>query len=166
MKSRIVDRDTLAIIWRHPFHFLSLGFGAGVIAMAPGTMGTLVTIPIYIYLQQHPLWLYALATFVMLIAGIGLCAYTARALKTHDHPGIVWDEIVGFLITMLAVPFTWYWLLLGFALFRLFDIWKPFPIKLLDRKVAGGLGIMLDDVVAGVYAWASLWLLIYVTDLF
>lgn len=164
MKQAIINRDTMAIVWRHPIHFLSLGFGAGISAIAPGTIGTLAAIPIYYLLQTQSLPIYISVTIAMFIIGIGLCGYTARALNTHDHPGIVWDEIVGFLITMIAIPFTWYWLLSGFLLFRLFDIWKPFPIKQMDKRITGGLGIMLDDVLAGLYAWACLWALIYLTD--
>ena len=166
MKQAIINRDTIAIVWRHPIHFLSLGFGAGVLAIAPGTMGTVAAIPIYYFLQTQTLLIYISVTIAMFFVGIGLCAYTARALNTHDHPGIVWDEIVGFLITMMAIPFTWYWVLCGFLLFRLFDIWKPFPIKQMDKHITGGLGIMLDDVLAGLYAWSCLWMLIYLTGRF
>jgi phosphatidylglycerophosphatase A len=100
---------------------------------------------------------------LVLAAGLGiyLCGRTARDLGVHDHPGIVWDEFVGFWITMLLVPVHWVWILAGFVLFRLFDIWKPWPIRLVDRQVHGGFGIMLDDVLAGVYAWLVLQLLLY-----
>ena len=164
MKPAIINADTLNILWRHPFHFLALGFGAGISRYAPGTLGTVMAIPIYWLLQTQGLWIYLGVVLLMLIAGIGLCGYTARALNSHDHPGIVWDEFVGFLITMIAVPSTWYWLLLGFSLFRLFDIWKPFPIKQLDQRVRGGFGVMLDDVVAGIYAWFCLWGVIWLTS--
>lgn len=94
--------------------------------------------------------------FAAAIIGIFLCGEAARELKVHDHPGIVWDEFVGFWITMIAVPVTGLNILLGFALFRLFDIWKPWPISWCDKHVHGGLGIMLDDVLAGVLALACL----------
>ena len=81
---------------------------------------------------------------------------TARHLGVHDHPGIVWDEFVGYWLTMTAAPLTWQWLLLGFCLFRVFDILKPWPIRQVDRRVGGGFGIMLDDVLAGVFAWLVL----------
>jgi phosphatidylglycerophosphatase A len=93
--------------------------------------------------------------------GIYLCEVTARDLGVHDHSGIVWDEIVGYLITMFFIPFDWRLVILGFLLFRLFDIWKPWPISWLDRKVSGGLGIMLDDLLAGVYALIMLQIFIY-----
>jgi phosphatidylglycerophosphatase A len=93
------------------------------------------------------------------VVGVWVCDTASRDLGVHDHPGIVWDEIAGFLLTMLAAPPGWQWILVGFALFRLFDIWKPWPIGWLDRRVAGGLGIMLDDLVAGVFAAAILQLM-------
>jgi phosphatidylglycerophosphatase A len=88
--------------------------------------------------------------------GIYVCGESARRLGVHDHPGIVWDEITGFAVTMLAVPATMYWVVAGFALFRLFDIWKPWPIREADHSLSGGLGIMLDDVIAGFFAAAIL----------
>jgi phosphatidylglycerophosphatase A len=89
---------------------------------------------------------------VFFAIGVWLCHGTARDLGLADHPGIVWDEIVGYLITMTAAPAGWTWIVLGFVLFRLFDIWKPWPISWLDRNIKGGLGIMLDDALAGTYA--------------
>ena len=92
--------------------------------------------------------------------GVYLCQYTTDALGVHDHSGIVWDEFVGFWITMIAAPLSWKWILLGFVLFRIFDILKPWPVKLADAKLKGGLGIMLDDVLAGLYALACLQLIL------
>jgi phosphatidylglycerophosphatase A len=89
----------------------------------------------------------------MFVFGIWLCQITEQALGAHDHPSIVWDEIVGFLITMFMVPIGWEWMIAGFLLFRAFDIWKPFPIRQIERRVRGGLGNMLDDALAAVYAW-------------
>ena len=136
----------------NPIHFLSFGFGSGYVPIAPGTFGTLAAIPVFLLLSQFQLWLYVVIVVLMLIAGIGLCGYTSRALGVHDHKAIVWDEVVGFMITMLLVPPSLVNICIGFALFRLFDIWKPWPIHLLDKHVHGGLGIMLDDVVAGIFA--------------
>lgn len=90
------------------------------------------------------------------VGGVYLCGFTARALGVHDHSGIVWDEIVGYFVTMFAAPEGWQWVLAGFVLFRFFDIVKPWPIHWLDRRVGGGLGIMLDDIVAGLFALAGL----------
>lgn len=135
-----------------PGHFLALGFGSGMFPRAPGTAGTLAAIPVYYVAQMWGWGVYAGFLLAFTILGIGLCGRTAEALAVHDHPGIVWDEVVGFMITMLLVPAKPLLIVTGFALFRLFDIWKPWPIRKLDRSVGGGLGIMLDDVVAGIFA--------------
>lgn len=136
----------------NPVHLLAFGFGAGCSPFAPGTMGTLLAVGVYLPLSLLPLPVYGLMLAVIVVLGIWLCGRAARDLGVHDHPGIVWDEIAGYLLTMLAAPTGWIWVLFGFVLFRLFDIWKPWPINWLDRRVAGGLGIMLDDLVAGVFA--------------
>ena len=140
----------------HPVHLLSFGLGGGLSPYAPGTLGTLLAIPLYLLMAQLSLLPYLLITLVMLLAGIWMCAVTARNLGVHDHSGIVWDEVVGYLITMTLAPPGWLWVVIGFALFRLFDIWKPWPIRWADRKVHGGFGIMLDDVLAAIYAGGCL----------
>jgi phosphatidylglycerophosphatase A len=133
-------------------HLLAFGFGAGCSPKAPGTMGTLLAVGFYLPMSRLSLPVYALVLLGVVLLGIWLCGRAARDLGVHDHPGIVWDEIAGFLLTMFAAPTGWWWIVLGFALFRLFDIWKPWPIRWLDRRVAGGWGIMLDDLVAGLFA--------------
>lgn len=144
-------------VWRNPVHFLAFGFGSGAAPYAPGTFGTLVAIPAYLLLRPLPLPLYLVLTGLLFIAGVALCGRTARDIGVHDHSGIVWDEIVGYLLTMAAVPSGWPWIAGGFAAFRFFDIVKPWPIRRLDRDVGGGFGIMLDDVLAGLYAALALW---------
>lgn len=144
---------------RNPLHLLAFGFGAGCSPIAPGTVGTLAAVLLYLPLMQLPLALYAGLLLLVTLAGIWFCDRVSRDLGVHDHPGIVWDEIAGYLLTMFAAPAGWVWILVGFALFRLFDIWKPWPISWLDRRVGGGLGIMLDDLVAGVFAAACLQLI-------
>jgi phosphatidylglycerophosphatase A len=139
-------------VWRNPIHFLAFGFGSGALPRAPGTFGTLVAVPLFLLLAPLPLWTYLSLVAVLAVLGVWLCQVTSRDLGVHDHAGIVWDEIVGYLITMIAVPASWPWLVAGFVLFRLFDIIKPWPIGWADRHVHGGLGIMLDDVLAAVYA--------------
>lgn len=140
-------------VWRNPIHFLAFGFGSGAAPWAPGTFGTLMGVVIYLLLWQWlPLPYYAMLLVLAFIAGVAICHITARDLKVHDHGGIVWDEMLGYWLTLFAAPKGWLWIIIGFALFRLFDIWKPFPINYLDRRVHGGLGIMLDDVVAAIYA--------------
>ncbi len=145
----------------NPVQFLAFGCGAGLSPQAPGTAGTVVAVPLYLLLHPMPSASWLCLLIVMIVAGVWLCGRAARELGVPDHPGIVWDEIVGFLITMTAVAFSWSSLLLGFLLFRVFDIAKPWPISWLDRHVKGGLGIMLDDIAAGICAGAVLWLVNY-----
>jgi len=144
----------------HPVDFLALGFGSGLVPRAPGTAGTVAAIPVYLLLQPLALPYYAAIVTLLALAGIAICGQAASRLGVHDHPGIVWDEIVGYLVTMTFAPSGWLWIALGFALFRLFDIVKPWPINWFDRQVNGGLGIMLDDLVAGVFSAAVLQLLV------
>ena len=139
----------------NPVHFLALGFGSGLLKPAPGTWGTLVAVPLYLALIQvvSPSGLAYMAVVLLgFAAGVYLCGKTADDVGVHDHGAIVWDEIIGFLITMIALPASWLNIILGFALFRLFDIWKPWPIRVIDKSVHGGTGIMVDDVIAGVFA--------------
>lgn len=145
----------------HPVDLLGLGFGAGLTPVGPGTAGTVVAIPLYLLLQPFDLVVYLAITSVAFLAGIYICAHTATRLGVHDHGGIVWDEIVGYLVTMTAAPAGWEWVAGGFVLFRLFDIAKPWPIRWLDRHVHGGLGIMLDDLLAGIFAALVLQGLVY-----
>lgn len=145
----------------NPVHFLALGFGSGLIKPAPGTWGTLSAVPLYLILlmfMSSSSIAYLSIIVVTFLMGVYLCGQTAKDVGVHDHGAIVWDEIVGFLITMAFVPLTWSNVILGFVLFRFFDIIKPWPIKLLDQHVHGGFGIMIDDVLAGVFAWALLML--------
>lgn len=145
-----------------PVHFLAFGFGSGLSPKAPGTMGTLAAIPLYLLLMNLPLTGYLLAVLLISVAGVWICGESSRRLGVHDHGGIVWDEFAGFLLTMTAAPQGWAWIVLGFALFRLFDIWKPWPVRVADRQLHGGLGIMLDDILAGIYAWLVLQAVAYV----
>ena len=147
---------------RNPLHLLSLGLGSGLSPRAPGTCGTLAAVPLYLLLAQLPLAWYLLAVALAFLVGVYLCGYTSKALGVHDHGGIVWDEFVGYWITMIAVPASWQWILAGFVLFRLFDIFKPWPVKVADAKMTGGFGIMFDDVLAGLYALAILQILLLV----
>jgi len=148
---------------KNPIHALALGFGTGLVPKAPGTFGTLIGVLLYWWLSSLglSLSLYIAVTIACFVAGIWICQYTANALGVHDHPAIVWDEVVGYLITMMFAPSGWLWALIGFVLFRLFDIWKPWPIRTIDRSVHGGFGIMFDDVLAGFYAAIILALLTY-----
>lgn len=149
------------IVLSNPIHILAFGFGAGFSPIAPGTMGTLIAVPIFLLLGSISQVLYIIFVCICFIMGCWACGLTSKALSVHDHPGIVFDEIVGYLVTMALVPVTWYWVVIGFLLFRLFDIWKPWPIFLLDQRISGGFGIMLDDLVAGIYGLLSLHILIW-----
>ncbi len=149
-------------IFRDPCLFLAFGFGAGLSPKAPGTLGTLVAVPFYLLLTRMDRWSYVSVVVLTALLGIWICAQAAKKLGVHDHQGIVWDEMVGYWITMIAVPVSALTVLLGFILFRFFDIVKPWPIGEIDRKVTGGLGIMLDDIVAGLFSLVvihlSLWI--------
>ena len=137
---------------RSPTLLLAFGFGSGLSPKAPGTLGTLAAIPLWWLLAQLPLAGYLIVVLVSAIIGIYICGAAAKTLGVHDHGGIVWDEFVGLWIAMAALPVTWTSVILGFVLFRLFDILKPWPISWLDKKVSGGFGIMIDDVIAGLAA--------------
>lgn len=145
---------------KRPVCFLGLGFGTGLAPKAPGTFGTLAAIPIYWLMQDLPLAIYLFLTILAFVAGIWICQQSADWLQKEDPSAVVWDEIVGYLVTMMAAPSGWQWILIGFVLFRLFDIWKPWPISYLDKNLHGGLGIMVDDVVAGIFSFVSLQILI------
>ncbi len=136
----------------NPAHLLSLGFGSGLSPKMPGTMGTVVGAGLYLLLPSMNWIIHLHLIIAAFLIGIFLCGYTAKALNVHDHPAIVWDEIVGYLITMFMVPKEWMWILIGFVLFRLFDIWKPWPISIADKQLKGGFGIMFDDVIAAIFA--------------
>ena len=151
------NKITTKTILTHPVHLLAFGFGSGLAPKAPGTFGTLIAIPLFLMIAHLPTAIYALICGLVIVGGVFICGYSAKALKVHDHPGIVWDEIAGFLITLFGFAASWQNILLGFILFRFFDIVKPWPIRWADRQVTGGLGIMLDDVIAGLFAWAGLY---------
>ena len=151
-KNKLTPKQILS----DPILFMAFGFGSGLAKKAPGTFGTLAAIPVYGLFAQTDSLIYSLLTILVTVVGVRICDIAAEKLGEHDFGGIVWDEIAGYLITMWLVPLTWKTILAGFILFRFFDILKPWPIKWLDRKVHGGFGIMIDDVLAGVFAGALL----------
>jgi len=139
------------IVFGSPSGFLAFGFGSGLSPFAPGTMGTLVAIPFIFVLRglgDPGFWILLVLLFLL---GVKLCGDVSRKLGVHDHGGIVWDEMVGYWLSAAFVPLQWPWLLMAFLLFRFFDILKPWPIRQLDKKVSGGFGIMIDDVVAAIF---------------
>lgn len=124
-------------------------------------MGTLAAIPLWWLLAQLPLTSYLIVVSIAAVVGIAICGRAADQMGVHDHGGIVWDEFVGFWIAMAALPITWQSVVLGFVLFRVFDILKPWPISWLDKRVSGGFGIMIDDVIAGLAAAVVIYFLGY-----
>ena len=147
-------------IWTNPIYCLAFGFGSGLSPIAPGTVGTFVAIPIYCVLAfLLNAKAYLIITLIAFFSGIFICKKVSDELGQHDHGGIVFDEIVGYLFTMFLVPLHSVWILLGFVLFRLFDIWKPYPIRWVDNHVKGGFGMMLDDLLAAVPAFFILQIL-------
>ena len=153
-------KDLNKKVLTNPVHFLAFGFGSGLAPFAPGTFGTLAAVPLFLLMQSLSLPVYLLITAVVCIVGIWICGKSSELLGVHDHSGIVWDEFAGYFVTMIAAPSGWVWIIIGFALFRLFDIWKPWPISVLDKQVHGGLGIMVDDILAGVFSFAILQLIV------
>lgn len=140
----------------NPVCFLAFGFGSGLAPKAPGTFGTLAAIPLCLLASDLPLPAYLALTLLMFVAGVWLCGRCEQILGIQDHSGIVWDEFVGLFITFAAAPVSFGTVVAGFLLFRLFDVLKPWPIGWFDRRVHGGFGIMLDDAIAGLFAWACL----------
>ena len=144
-------------VFSHPAHFFSFGFGSGLFPRSPGTAGTLVAFPLYWYLA--PRLTDALFIVVLIFAfaiGVWMCDKTGRELGVLDYGGIVWDEIVAFMLVLFFTPSGFVWQLLAFSLFRFFDIWKPEPIRHFDKTWHGGLGVMFDDILAAGYALLSL----------
>ena len=151
-------RPDLRFLLAHPAHLIAFGLGTGLAPKAPGTVGTLLGLPLF--------WAVTaiapdLPNQIMLIAaaflfGIWACARTGRALGVPDHGGIVWDEIVAFALVLMFTPTGGGWLLAAFGLFRFFDIVKPWPIRFFDTRLKNGFGVMFDDLLAAGYAIACL----------
>lgn len=159
--SKHENTPTFSQLIANPIHFLAFGFGSGLSPVAPGTAGTVVALPLFALMSLCSLPIYLAILTVVCVVGVYLCGKTAQDLGVHDHGGIVWDEFAGLFITLLpigvlanlpAINTCQFWLiaLYGFALFRLFDAVKPWPISWFDKNIHGGLGIMLDDVIAGI----------------
>lgn len=139
-----------------PAGFLAFGFGSGLSPWAPGTMGTLAAIPLAIVFKLLPVFVFWPLLLVLFLLGIYLCDVTEKRLGQHDPGGIVWDEMVAYWLTVAFVPLHWAWLAAAFVLFRAFDIFKPWPIRQVEKRFGGGLGIMLDDIVAALFAMVLL----------
>lgn len=151
-KRKYVPPAVPSSVWQNPWHFIAFGFGTGAIPIAPGTCGTLIAIPIYLYLCTYSYKMYFIFASLITLFSIWLCGKVSAELEVKDHQGMCLDEIVGFLVTMLGAPAGWGWIIIGFILFRCFDIWKPWPLAWIDTHITGGLGMILDDVAAGLYS--------------
>ncbi len=151
----------LKFLLAHPAHFFALGFGSGLAKKAPGTFGTLIGFPLFWLISNYALSTQLSVIFVLFVFGIYFCDKTGKALGVADHGAIVWDEIVAMMLVLTITPPHWLAWLLAFLLFRLFDIWKPFPIRYFDAKLKNGFGVMFDDLLAAMYTMASMWLIFY-----
>lgn len=150
-----ISTEQRRILLNHPAGWIALGFGSGLSPIAPGTAGSLAAlIPWLIVRGMHPI-AYAIYLVVAFALGVWACEWVARKTNVGDPSFVVWDEFVGQWIALLPLVIlarSAWWTIAGFILFRIFDIWKPWPVSLADRDVEGGLGVMVDDVIAGAYA--------------
>lgn len=158
--ARPIARPGPRFLFGHPANFVALGFGVGLIPFAPGTFGTLLALPLYYLLQPR---MGAVELLLLLgglyVAGIWICDQAGRNLGVEDHKAIVWDEIVAFLLVLFFTPDSPLWQAVAFLLFRLFDIFKPGPIRVIERMFRGGFGVMVDDLAAAFFALLCLTLI-------
>ena len=152
----------LKFLLSHPSYFFALGFGSGLSPKAPGTAGTLTAFPLFFLLNLAPENTQLMILALLFVIGIPLCTQAGKALGVSDHGSIVWDEIVAMMLVLKFTPASPLGWIIAFVLFRLFDIWKPFPIRQCDAKLKGGFGVMFDDLLAAVYAIICLKLIAYV----
>jgi len=166
----VVKRPTAKMLL-NPVHAISMGFGSGLSTFAPGTIGTLAAIPLYIFCAHYIPWSFSqpldflILVTIMFVIGCICAHYTGKALGVTDHGAIVWDEVVGYFVTMFVVPYQslslvelWIWIIVGFFTFRFFDIFKPWPANWVDKNIKNGFGVMFDDVIAGVFSALFLYL--------
>ena len=156
-----MNKPNFKFLLAHPAHFFALGFGSGLAPKAPGTFGTLVGLPLFWLISSYSLSTQLIIITALFLIGIYLCNVTGKALGVSDHGGIVWDEIVAMMLVLTFAPQHWAGWIVAFLLFRLFDIWKPFPIRQFDANLKNGFGVMFDDLLAAIYAIASMWLIFY-----
>ena len=152
-------QNLVSTVLRDPVHFLAFGFGAGLLPIAPGTCGSFFTALVFWWFAPVDIIMLLGISAIFFVAGIWICGTSSRRLGVHDHGGIVWDEVVGMLLTLSVVHPEPLWIVVAFFAFRIFDVWKPWPIRDVDHSLAGGLGIMLDDVLAAVYAALAVFIL-------
>ncbi len=144
------------VLLSHPAGWIASGFGAGLSPLAPGTVGSAVALLPYLWLRELPLWGYLGVVLAVFVVGVLVSHLLVARLGAEDPGYIVIDEFVGQWLALAFAPAGWIWIVAGFLLFRLFDVWKPWPVSWADRNVGGGLGVMLDDALAGVLAAAVL----------
>ena len=147
-----MNQPNLKLLFSHPAHFFGLGFGSGLAPKAPGTVGTLVGLPLFWLIAGYALNVQLFIIAALFVVGIYCCDKTGKTLGVADHGAIVWDEIVAMMLVLAFTPHTWLAWLVSFLLFRLFDIWKPFPIRQFDATLKNGFGVMFDDLLAAIYA--------------
>jgi phosphatidylglycerophosphatase A len=157
-------KPDIPFLFAHPAHFLAFGFGAGLAPKAPGTFGTIVGLPLFLCINQYSFNTQLIIITTLFLIGIYFCDVAGKTLGVSDHGGIVWDEIVAMMLVLTITPMHWLWWLIAFGLFRLFDIWKPFPIRQCDAKLKGGFGVMFDDLLAAIYAMLSLQGLLWILN--
>jgi phosphatidylglycerophosphatase A len=157
-------QPNLKLLFQHPAYFFGLGFGSGLAKKAPGTFGTIVGLPIFWLISAYGLPIQLFIITVLFIIGIYFCNATGRVLGVVDHGSIVWDEIVAMMLVLTFTPMQWQWWLVAFLFFRLFDIWKPYPIRQCDAKLKNGFGVMFDDLLAAIYAIISLRVLLWLVS--
>lgn len=157
ISSRLVARPNARFLFAHPAHFLALGFGIGLVPAAPGTFGTLLALPLFWLIGPRlvPLDFLILLAALWLL-GVWVCDKTGRAMGVEDHKSMVWDEIVAFLTVLFFTPPLLAWQAFAFVLFRLFDVFKPGPIRYVERSFRGGFGVMIDDLVAAFFTLVCL----------
>lgn len=143
-------------VWTDPRYFICYGLGSGLLPKMPGTWGTLMAIPVYCVLAKLPLIAYCISVALLALYAVSTCDQLSKEIGVHDDPGMNIDEFIGYFVTMIGVPLTGWAIVFGFAYFRLFDIWKPWPIRWFDKKVEGGFGMIIDDVLAGIAAMIAL----------
>jgi len=149
ISAKFIARPNLRFLFEHPAHFISMGFGLGLIPMAPGTFGTLLALPLYWGLQHRLDSTQMLITLAcMFVAGVWFCGKTGRDFGVEDHKTIVWDETAAFMLVLFFTPDSPIWQAFAFLLFRLFDIFKPGPVGYLEKRYRGGFGVMVDDLAA------------------
>lgn len=158
-----MKQPNLHFLFQQPAHFIALGFGSGLAPKAPGTFGTIVGLPLFYLIATYSLSTQLAIICILFIIGIYFCDVAGKNLGVSDHGSIVWDEIAAMMLVLSITPQEWLWWLIAFVLFRLFDIWKPFPIHQCDAKLKGGFGVMFDDILAAIYAMISLEALLWIS---